>query len=117
MLNNVALTFPLYQASSLPLPFRSLITAGCFTQVTQQVAEGGDLQGKFQQQVRQAFAKARVAGIKQSLLWGAIPFDTQQPSALFIPYESRCFYRATFLAGLSPLATGPEIASITEVPT
>ncbi|MBF1996385.1 isochorismate synthase [Serratia symbiotica] len=98
-------------------PFRSLITAGCFTQVTQPAAEGGDLQGKFQQQVRQAFAEARVAGIKQPLLCGAIPFDTQQPSALFIPYESRCFDRAAFVAGLSPLATGPEIASIAEVPT
>lgn len=54
-------------------PFRSLITAGCFTQVTQPAAEGGDLQGKFQQQVRQAFAEARVAGIKQPLLCGAIP--------------------------------------------
>lgn len=36
---------------------------------------------------------------------------------MFIPYERRCFDRAAFVAGLSPLATGPEIASIAEVPT
>lgn len=65
--------------------------------MTKPASECIDLQGKFQQQVRQAFAEARVAGIKQPLLCGAIPFDTQQPSALFIPYESRCFDRATLV--------------------
>jgi len=80
-------------------PLCRLITACCFTQVTQPAAEGADLQGKFQQKVHHAFAEVCAAGIKQPLLCGAIPLDTKQPSALFIPDESRCFNRAAFVAG------------------
>ncbi|CAI0881032.1 Isochorismate synthase entC [Serratia entomophila] len=98
-------------------PFRSLITAGCFSRVTQPAADGADLNGEFQRQVRQAFAEARAAGVKEPLLCGAIPFDTRQPSALFIPHESRWFDRAAFMAGVSPVAAGPEIARVAEVPT
>lgn len=67
--------------------------------------------------MRQAFAEARAAGVKEPLLCGAIPFDTRQPSALFVPHESRWFDRAAFMAGVSPAASGPEIAGLAEVPT
>ncbi|MFH7269760.1 isochorismate synthase, partial [Klebsiella pneumoniae] len=66
--------------------------------------------------VRQAFAEARQAGIKKPLLCGAIPFDTRQPSALFIPQQSRWFDRAAFMAGVRPAADGPELAGVTELP-
>ncbi|MDQ9479868.1 isochorismate synthase, partial [Serratia marcescens] len=75
-------------------PFRSLTTTGCFSRIRLPAADGADLNGEFQRSVRQAFAEARQAGIKNPLLCGAIPFDTRQPSALFIPQQSRWFDRA-----------------------
>lgn len=97
-------------------PFRSLITSGCFSRVTQPAADGTFLNGELQRQVRQAFAQARAAGVKDPLLCGAIPLDTRQPSTLFIPYESYGFDRAAFMAGISPAANGPALSSITELP-
>ncbi len=97
-------------------PFRSLTTTGCFSRIRLPAADGADLNGEFQRSVRQAFAEARQAGIKKPLLCGAIPFDTRQPSALFIPQQSRWFDRAAFMAGVRPPANGPELAGVTELP-
>lgn len=97
-------------------PFRSLTTTGCFSRIRLPAADGADLNGEFQRSVRQAFAEARQAGIKKPLLCGAIPFDTRQPSALFIPQQSRWFDRAAFMAGVRPAANGPELAGVTELP-
>ncbi|AWQ46064.1 TPA: isochorismate synthase [Serratia marcescens] len=97
-------------------PFRSLTTTGCFSRIRLPAADGADLNGEFQRSVRQAFAEARQAGIKKPLLCGAIPFDTRQPSALFIPQQNRWFDRAAFMAGVRPAANGPELAGVTELP-
>jgi isochorismate synthase len=97
-------------------PFRSLTTTGCFSRIRLPAADGADLNGEFQRSVRQAFAEARQAGIKKPLLCGAIPFDTRQPSALFIPQQSRWFDRAAFMAGVRPAADGPELTGVTELP-
>ncbi len=46
------------RASSLPLPFRSLTTTGCFSRIRLPAADGADLNGEFQRSVRRAFAEA-----------------------------------------------------------
>jgi isochorismate synthase len=78
-------------------PFRSLATQGCFTQLTLPAAGGEALNGEFQQAIAQAFIQARNAGIAHPIVCGAIPFDTQQPSALFVPKEVQWFDRQQFL--------------------
>ncbi|WP_312949799.1 isochorismate synthase EntC [Superficieibacter sp.] len=74
-------------------PFRSFTTTGCFTRVTQPAEGGDDAHGAFQQTLNQAFANARAAGIDKPVLVGAIPFDTTQPSELFIPESWQDFSR------------------------
>ncbi|WP_411752637.1 isochorismate synthase [Serratia sp. (in: enterobacteria)] len=98
-------------------PFRSLSTQGCFARITLPAVDGDDLQGQFQLAIQQAFAQARKAGIKDPLLCGAIPFDTRQPSSLFIPQQTQWFDRETLLASLAPAAGPiPEIVRQTELP-
>lgn len=98
-------------------PFRSLSTQGCFAKITLPAQGGDQLNGEFQQAVRHAFAEAKLAGVKNPVLCGAIPFDTHQPSALFIPQHTQWFERDAFLAGVtSPQEALPEIISQNEVP-
>ena len=74
-------------------PFRSFTTSGCFTRFTCP-AEGGDASDSaFQQGLASAFAAAKAAGIENPVMVGAIPFDTRQPSALFIPERCETFSR------------------------
>ncbi|MEQ6279651.1 isochorismate synthase EntC [Kluyvera huaxiensis] len=74
-------------------PFRSFTTSGCFTRFTCP-AEGGDASDSaFQQGLASAFAAAKSAGIENPVMVGAIPFDTRQPSALFIPERCETFSR------------------------
>ena len=74
-------------------PFRSFTTSGCFTRFTCP-AEGGDSpDSAFQQGLASAFAAAKAAGIDNPVMVGAIPFDTRQPSALFIPERCETFSR------------------------
>jgi len=90
-------------------PYRSFTTSGCFRRVSQPVEGGEDLAGEFQQSISKAFADAKASGIQRPLLVGAIPFDTTQPSALFIPQHSETFSRtakqhsAPYAAGLKPM--------------
>ncbi|KFK92820.1 MULTISPECIES: isochorismate synthase [unclassified Serratia (in: enterobacteria)] len=98
-------------------PYRSLSTQGCFANITQPAADGDNLQGRFQQGVQQAFAQARQAGISNPLLCGAIPFDTRQPSALFIPRQVQWFEREAFMADLKPVVAAlPVITHQSELP-
>lgn len=74
-------------------PFRSFTTTGCFARVNEP-AEGGDLaHSAFQQALTEAFARAKAAGIEKPVMVGAIPFDTIQPSELFIPERHETFSR------------------------
>ncbi|MFK3660274.1 isochorismate synthase EntC [Scandinavium sp. NPDC088450] len=90
-------------------PYRSFTTRGCFRRISQPVEGGEKLAGEFQTSIAQAFADAKAAGIDKPLLVGAIPFDTTQPSALFIPKSSEAFSRtdkqhsAPFAATLKPM--------------
>lgn len=76
-------------------PFRSLSTQGCFAKITLPAAGGDQVNGEFQRE-DDAFAEAKLAGVKNPVLCGAIPFDTHQPSALFIPQQTQWFERDAF---------------------
>ncbi len=98
-------------------PFRSLSAQGCFTRLTLPAAGGEVLSGDFQQAVQQAFSQARDAGIAHPILCGAIPFDTQQPSALFVPKEVQWFERQAFLDNAQAVENDlPEVTRKTEHP-
>lgn len=73
----------------LVMPSRKIITSGCFRRITTPAEDGEDYNGKFQTDVRKAFADARNAGIDNPIIVGAIPFDPSEPSALFIPTSYR----------------------------
>lgn len=74
-------------------PWKSFVTQGRFASLDAPAWQGDNLQGDFQQKVRRAFTAARESGIAKPVLVGAIPFDTRQPSALFIPHRCDPFSR------------------------
>ncbi|AXF76426.1 isochorismate synthase [Erwinia tracheiphila] len=73
--------------------WKSLVAEGRFLSVTTPARDGEWFDGAFQQAAREAFATARASGITHPLLVGAIPFDTTQPSALFIPRHTHFLER------------------------
>ncbi|WP_312055288.1 isochorismate synthase [Pantoea brenneri] len=98
-------------------PWKSLTTQGCFTTLTTPVTAGETLTGDFQQQLQHHFASARKQGITHPILVGAIPFDVNQPSALFIPESYQTFNRDDLHAvTLPPEATLPQVRRRTAVP-
>ena len=74
-------------------PYRSFSTSGCFSRFSHSAADGALLNGTFQQKMAAAFREAKAAGIRKPVLVGAIPFDTHQPSELFIPERWETFSR------------------------
>ncbi|QMR77088.1 isochorismate synthase EntC [Enterobacter sp. RHBSTW-00175] len=74
-------------------PYRSFTTSGCFTRISESAVGGDDPAGAFQQKVAQAFQKAKTSGIAHPIMVGAIPFDTREPSSLFIPQSWQAFSR------------------------
>lgn len=74
-------------------PYRSFTTTGCFTRFSEPAVGGDDPRSAFQQKLAQAFENAKAHGIARPVLVGAIPFDTTQPSALFIPQSWETFSR------------------------
>lgn len=74
-------------------PYRSFSTSGCFMRISEPANGGDDLNGAFQQKLAQAFSEAKKQGIAKPIVVGAIPFDTTQPSALFIPRAWESFSR------------------------
>ncbi|ELY9429766.1 isochorismate synthase EntC [Salmonella enterica] len=74
-------------------PYRSFTTSGCFARYTEPAVSGDSPESPFQQKLRQQFAAAKSQGIVNPILVGAIPFDTCQPSSLFIPLEWQLFSR------------------------
>jgi len=96
--------------------WKSLITRGRFAEITCPAADGDNLQGTFQQQVREAFAAAKAKGIKQPVMVGAIPFDTRQPSALFIPEHCEHFSRQPQAAQQTNTGLNPVITARQEIP-
>lgn len=74
-------------------PYRSFTASGCVARVNAPAAGGDDPASGFQRQVARAFADARAQGVTRPILAGAIPFDTCQPSSLFIPQCWHAFSR------------------------
>ncbi|MCT4716268.1 isochorismate synthase EntC [Enterobacteriaceae bacterium H18W14] len=74
-------------------PYRSFSTQGCFARLDCPAEDGANLQGNLQTELRDAFGRAREQGIEKPIVVGAIPFDTRQPSALFIPQNWQMFSR------------------------
>ncbi|EGS4227703.1 isochorismate synthase EntC [Salmonella enterica] len=74
-------------------PYRSFTTSGCFARYTEPAVAGDSPDSLFQQKLRQQFAEAKSQGIANPILVGAIPFDTRQPSSLFIPMAWQSFSR------------------------
>ncbi|EAW1720669.1 isochorismate synthase EntC [Salmonella enterica subsp. indica] len=74
-------------------PYRSFTTSGCFARYAEPAVAGDSPDSPFQQKLRQQFAEAKSQGIANPILVGAIPFDTRQPSSLFIPMEWQSFSR------------------------
>ncbi|WP_437888386.1 isochorismate synthase EntC [Phytobacter sp. V91] len=74
-------------------PFRSFTTSGCFTRISEPAVAGDNPGSTFQQKLAQAFAGAKAQGIARPIVVGAIPFDTTQPSELFIPASWQTFSR------------------------
>ncbi|EJF3020767.1 isochorismate synthase EntC [Salmonella enterica] len=74
-------------------PYRSFTTSGGFARYTEPAVAGDSPDSPFQQKLRQQFAEAKSQGIANPILVGAIPFDTRQPSSLFIPMAWQSFSR------------------------
>ncbi|MEX9251975.1 isochorismate synthase EntC [Pseudenterobacter timonensis] len=74
-------------------PYRSFTTSGCFTRISASAADGDDPAGTFQQALAKGFSEAKASGIARPIVVGAIPFDTRQPSSLFIPQSWEFFSR------------------------
>lgn len=95
-------------------PYRSFTTRGCFARIDTPAVDGEARHGVFQTALRDAFDRARRSGIARPMVVGAIPFDTRQPSALFIP-ESRSDFTPAGYA-LPERAAAPRVKSRTELP-
>lgn len=70
---------------------KTIVTEGNFKWVRTPAAEGADLSGSFQSDVKNAFHEARGAGIENPIIAGVIPFDPKQESALFVPKSWKSF--------------------------
>ncbi|MTH44850.1 isochorismate synthase EntC [Intestinirhabdus alba] len=74
-------------------PYRSFTTSGCFARYVEPAVNGDSPDSPFQQKLSRLFADARAQGINNPVVVGAIPFDTRQPSALYIPESWQTFSR------------------------
>ena len=97
-------------------PYRSLRTTGCQEVVTLPATGGAQFTSAFQVHVRAAFARARAAGVERPIIVGAIPFDTRQPSMLFIPRRYQLLDRALMLsnAGAAAPFEAPAVLAVHE---
>ncbi|AKE58117.1 isochorismate synthase EntC [Citrobacter farmeri] len=74
-------------------PYRSFTTSGCFARFDEPAVNGDSPDSPFQQKLQKMFADANAQGIANPVMVGAIPFDTRQPSSLFIPERWQTFSR------------------------
>lgn len=74
-------------------PYRSFTTSGCFARFAEPAINGDSLDSLFQRKLQGLFVEAKLEGIENPIIVGAIPFDTSQPSSLFVPYSWQSFSR------------------------
>jgi isochorismate synthase len=75
---------------------QSLIAKGCLTRLTVPFHDGVHPTGHFQTALNQAFQEAKTKGVAHPVVVGAIPFDTSQPSALYVPQHVEFTSRQRF---------------------
>lgn len=68
---------------------QELICTGIHHRIDTPANDGFNPQGRFRRALAAAFDEARQAGIDDPLIVGAIPFDSTQPSSLFVPAVHR----------------------------
>lgn len=91
--------------------WRSLITDGCFQRLTLPISGVNPQLSASAESLETAFRHARAAGISHPVVVGAIPFDTRQPSELYIPESYQFFDRQQLAAvATAPLAPPAEQA-------
>ncbi|QTF10157.1 isochorismate synthase [Brenneria izadpanahii] len=83
--------------------FHSLYTEGIFKTITQSATSPAELC----RILTHEFEQARLAGITQPIVVGAIPFDTRQPSSLYIPRASHFLSREAFRQKLLKIQRTP----------
>lgn len=64
---------------------RKLVTEGCFRRISAPAKNSAGATSEFHENIEKALNEAKIAGIKNPIVVGAIPFDCSQPSALYIP--------------------------------
>jgi len=97
-------------------PYRSFTTSGCFARFSAPAVDGDSLASAFQQQLAQAFADAKANGIANPVMVGAIPFDTRQPSSLFIPQQWQSFARPARQQSARYASQSLTVKTRTEIP-
>lgn len=95
---------------------RCLRGQGVFSAITTPAAGAGRDGGALLAAVEQAFADARAAGIEEPVLMGAIPFDTTQPSCLYIPRKHRWIEGEPVSSVPAPEACAPVVVRQRSVP-
>ena len=93
----------------------TLRTQGVQEIIQTPAVNGMDADSALQQHIRAAFARARAAGVERPIVVGSIPFDTREPSCLYVPAQSE------WITGWEDLTTAdlpapPAPHSLTTIP-
>lgn len=99
-------------------PAGSILTKGYFQRLSVPLVDNQGRTEAFQQQIAAAFQVARAAGIDRPRLVGAIPFDAQQLTDLFIPQQLLSFERDTLVEAANMNSTNAlaEVTARDEMP-
>ncbi|AUH52049.1 isochorismate synthase [Chromobacterium sp. ATCC 53434] len=95
---------------------RSVKATGIHSRLRLPACDGGDAGGAFARAAADAFARARADGIREPVLMGAIPFDMDKPSELFIPRQHAFFDREERLNAARLPAGGAHALSARSIP-
>lgn len=66
-----------------------LLTKGIYKRLSTSAADGKNRDSYFHKEIQRSLAQASHDGIKNPIVIGAIPFDTEQPSCLLIPESTQ----------------------------
>lgn len=94
---------------------RTLRGQGIFSRISTAAGSGGVSSSAFLAEVGAALAQARKAGIDNPIVMGAIPFNTTQPSCLYIPRDC-AWVEEQQQAGAAPGAARPGVLAQRSIP-
>ncbi|MEI7343895.1 isochorismate synthase MenF [Pectobacterium brasiliense] len=96
---------------------RSLSTSGLFERISSPVCVPGSHDDRLSPAIAQAFQRARQAGQSLPIVVGAIPFDTTQPSCLYIPDSYTVTAKSELVSrARKHTAAGPTALTLNSVP-